>query len=68
MKSSWALILTELVAEAFPASDACVQTSPISFVAREKGRLRNAVAGNKGNRRRLHAGNASDWRVIDYNT
>ena len=30
---------------------ACVQTSPISFVARGKGTC------NKGNRRRLHAGN-----------
>ena len=36
------------------ASDklACVQTSPISFVARGKG----TSACNKGNRRRLHAG------------
>ena len=70
LKSSWALILTEIVAEAFefPASDRLRPDVPISFVAREKGRLRNAVAGNKGNRRRLHAGNASDWRVIDYNT
>ena len=33
---------------------ACVQTSPISFVARGKGTF---SACNKGNRRRLHAGN-----------
>ena len=32
---------------------ACVQTSPISFVARGKGPF---SACNKGNRRRLHAG------------
>ena len=32
---------------------ACVQTSPISFVARGKGTF---SACNKGNRRRLHAG------------
>ena len=32
---------------------ACVQTSPISFVARRKGSF---SACNKGNRRRLHAG------------
>ena len=33
---------------------ACVQTSPISFVARGKGPF---SACNKGNRRRLHVGN-----------
>ena len=33
---------------------ACVQTSPISFVAR----------GNKGNRRRLHAGNITRARDL----
>ena len=32
---------------------ACVQTSPISFVARGKG---TSSACNKGNRRRMHAG------------
>ena len=36
------------------AQFACVQTSPISFVARGKG----TTTCNKGNRRRLHAGNA----------
>ena len=35
---------------------ACVQTSPISFVARGKGTF---SACNKGNRRRLHAGKIS---------
>ena len=34
----------------------CVQTSPISFFGRGKGPF---SAGNKGNRRRLHAGNVS---------
>ena len=36
---------------------ACVQTSPISFVARGKEPF---SACNKGNRRRLHAGNDGD--------
>ena len=36
---------------------ACVQTSPISFVARRK-------ACNKGNRRRLHAGNLTTLQNV----
>ena len=39
---------------------ACVQTSPISFVARGKGPF---SACNKGNRRRLHAGNIFSAKI-----
>ena len=41
---------------------ACVQTSPISFIAHGKGFF---SACNKGNRRRLHAGNATTRESSD---
>ena len=39
---------------------ACVQTSPISFVAREK---KGSLSYNKGNRRRLHVGKRDERRL-----
>ena len=41
---------------------ACVQTSPISFVARGKGGTFSAC--NKGNRRRLHTGKFVPFVVV----